>query len=156
MAEISIDPNMKKTILSFITLAITTSTIATPYTETPSVFKQVPSKRIYQPDYLIKKTDQSQVTIHIQRKKYLNGIIDCPSLIYFDKKKIISLHSFEETTLFLNPDRYYIKYAINNSGCINLEFYQNVQPEIDIMTQERLMLGEHVYEFSIGEETKPK
>lgn len=90
------------------------------------------------------------------RKQYLNGILDCPSVIYHDKKKILSLHSFEEAIFYLEPDRYYIRYAVNNSGCINLEFYQLKRPKMDILSQERQLEGDTEYTFSISEHIGPQ
>ncbi|MFV5376112.1 hypothetical protein [Acinetobacter calcoaceticus] len=125
---------------------------AIPDTNVIEVFKKVPEKRIYQPQYLLKGT-APQARIHVMRKQYLNGLLDCPSVIFHDKKKILSLHSFEEATIFLEPDNYYIRYAINNSGCINLEFYQHKRPKIDIMSQERPLDGDSEYTFLISEHT---
>ncbi|RSN96944.1 hypothetical protein [Acinetobacter pittii] len=119
------------------------------------VFKKVPEKRIYQTQYLLKGTTP-QARIHVIRKQYLNGILDCPSVIYHDKKKILSLHSFEEAIFYLEPDRYYIRYAVNNSGCINLEFYQHKRPKMDILSQERQLEGDTEYTFSISEHIGPQ
>jgi hypothetical protein len=77
-------------------------------------------------------------------------------VIYHDKKKILSLHSFEEATFFLEPDRYYIRYAVNNNGCINLEFYQLKRPKMDILSQERQLEGGTEYTFSISEHIGPQ
>ncbi|MBI0422563.1 hypothetical protein I7H67_07060 [Acinetobacter sp. ACIN00229] len=127
-------------------------TYAAPDTKVEEVLKKVPEKRIYQPQYLLKETPP-KARIHVIRKQYSNGLLDCPSVIYHDKKKILSLHSFEEATFFLEPDRYYIRYEINNSGCINLEFYQHKRPKMDILSQERQLEGDTEYTFSISEHT---
>lgn len=146
---------MKRMLLCCYLLASFNFAHAIPYTNIVEVFNKVPEKRIYQPQYLLKGT-HPQAKIHIMRKQYLNGLLDCPSVIFHDKKKILSLHSFEEATIFLEPDHYYVRYEINNSGCINLEFYQHKRPQMDIMSQERLLRGDTEYEFSIGEHTKPQ
>ncbi|PJF05000.1 hypothetical protein [Acinetobacter seifertii] len=127
-------------------------THATSDTNVEEVLKKVPEKRIYQPQYLLKDTTP-KARINVIRKQYLNGLLDCPSVIYHDKKKILSLHSFEEATFFLEPDRYYIRYEVNNSGCINLEFYQHNRPKMDILSQERQLEGDTEYTFSISEHT---
>ncbi|MEN8407128.1 MULTISPECIES: hypothetical protein [Acinetobacter] len=127
-------------------------THATSDTNVDEVLKKVPEKRIYQPQYLLKDTTP-KARINVIRKQYLNGLLDCPSVIYHDKKKILSLHSFEEATFFLEPDRYYIRYEVNNSGCINLEFYQHNRPKMDILSQERQLEGDTEYTFSISEHT---
>ncbi|MBJ9740826.1 hypothetical protein I5523_14365 [Acinetobacter oleivorans] len=127
-------------------------TYAAPDTKVEEVLKKVPEKRIYQPQYLLKETTP-KAQIHVIRKQYSNGLLDCPSVIYHDKKKILSLHSFEEATFFLEPDRYYIRYEVNNSGCINLEFYQHKRPKMDILSQERQLEGDTEYTFSISQHT---
>ncbi|MBE2164718.1 hypothetical protein IIQ43_09235 [Acinetobacter oleivorans] len=127
-------------------------TYAAPDTKVEEILKKVPEKRIYQPQYLLKESTP-KARIHVIRKQYLNGLLDCPSVIYHDKKKILSLHSFEEATFFLEPDRYYIRYEVNNSGCINLEFYQHKRPKMDILSQERQLEGDTEYTFSISEHT---
>lgn len=146
---------MKRILLSFYLLTSFSMTYAASDTNIIEVFKKVPEKRIYQPQYLLKGTTP-QARIHVIRKKYLNGILDCPSVIYHDKKKILSLHSFEETIFYLEPDRYYIRYAVNNSGCINLEFYQHKRPKMDILSQERQLEGDTEYTFSISEHIGPQ
>lgn len=146
---------MKRILLSFYLLTSFSMTYAASDTNIIEVFKKVPEKRIYQPQYLLKGTTP-QARIHVIRKQYLNGILDCPSVIYHDKKKILSLHSFEEATFFLEPDRYYIRYAVNNSGCINLEFYQHKRPKMDILSQERQLEGDTEYTFSISEHIGPQ
>ena len=143
---------MKKILLSFYLLTSFTMTHATSDTNVDEVLKKVPEKRIYQPQYLLKDTTP-KARINVIRKQYLNGLLDCPSVIYHDKKKILSLHSFEEATFFLEPDRYYIRYEVNNSGCINLEFYQHNLPKMDILSQERQLEGDTEYTFSISEHT---
>ncbi|OCZ62447.1 hypothetical protein A7P21_10125 [Acinetobacter seifertii] len=143
---------MKKILLSFYLLTSFTMTHATSDTNVDEVLKKVPEKRIYQPQYLLKDTTP-KARINVIRKQYLNGLLDCPSVIYHDKKKILSLHSFEEATFFLEPDRYYIRYEVNNSGCINLEFYQHNRPKMDILSQERQLEGDTEYTFSISEHT---
>ncbi|MEA1228231.1 hypothetical protein ODQ17_02555 [Acinetobacter sp. IRS14] len=130
-------------------------TYAAPDTKVEEVLKKVPEKRIYQPQYLLKETTP-KAQIHVIRKQYSNGLLDCPSVIYHDKKKILSLHSFEEATFFLEPDRYYIRYEVNNSGCINVEFYQHKRPKMDILSQERQLEGDTEYTFSISEHTGPQ
>lgn len=146
---------MKRILLSFYLLTSFNMTYAASDTNIIEVFKKVPEKRIYQPQYLLKGTTP-QARIHVIRKKYLNGILDCPSVIYHDKKKILSLHSFEEAIFYLEPDRYYIRYAVNNSGCINLEFYQHKRPKMDILSQERQLEGDTEYTFSISEHIGPQ
>ena len=146
---------MKRILLSFYLLTSFSMTYAASDTNIIEVFKKVPEKRIYQPQYLLKGTTP-QARIHVIRKQYLNGLLDCPSVIYHDKKKILSLRSFEETTFFLEPDRYYIRYAVNNSGCINLEFYQDKRPKMDILSQERQLEGDTEYTFTISEHTGPQ
>lgn len=146
---------MKRILLSFYLLTSFSMTYAASDTNIIEVFKKVPEKRIYQPQYLLKGTTP-QARIHVIRKQYLNGILDCPSVIYHDKKKILSLHSFEEAIFYLEPDRYYIRYAVNNSGCINLEFYQHKRPKMDILSQERQLEGETEYTFSISEHIGPQ
>jgi hypothetical protein len=143
---------MKKILLGGYLLTSFSLAYAIPDTNVIEVFKKVPEKRIYQPQYLLKGT-APQARIHVMRKQYLNGLLDCPSVIFHDKKKILSLHSFEEATIFLEPDNYYIRYAINNSGCINLEFYQHKRSKIDIMSQERQLDGDSEYTFLISEHT---
>lgn len=143
---------MKKILLSFYLLTSFTMTHATSDTNVDEVLKKVPEKRIYQPQYLLKDTTP-KARINVIRKQYLNGLLDCPSVIYHDKKKILSLHSFEEATFFLEPDRYYVRYEVNNSGCINLEFYQHNRPKMDILSQERQLEGDTEYTFSISEHT---
>lgn len=143
---------MKKILLGGYLLTSFSLAYAIPDTNVIEVFKKVPEKRIYQPQYLLKGT-APQARIHVMRKQYLNGLLDCPSVIFHDKKKILSLHSFEEATIFLEPDNYYIRYAINNSGCINLEFYQYKRPKLDIMSQERQLDGDSEYTFLISEHT---
>ncbi len=143
---------MRKILLSFYLLTSFTMTHATSDTNVDEVLKKVPEKRIYQPQYLLKDTTP-KARINVIRKQYLNGLLDCPSVIYHDKKKILSLHSFEEATFFLEPDRYYIRYEVNNSGCINLEFYQHNRPKMDILSQERQLEGDTEYTFSISEHT---
>ncbi len=66
------------------------------------------------------------------------------------------MHSFEEAIFYLEPDRYYIRYAVNNSGCINLEFYQHKRPKMDILSQERQLEGDTEYTFSISEHIGPQ
>lgn len=146
---------MKRILLSFYLLTSFSMTYAVSDTNIIEVFKKVPEKRIYQPQYLLKGTTP-QARIHVIRKQYLNGILDCPSVIYHDKKKILSLHSFEEAIFYLEPDRYYIRYAVNNSGCINLEFYQHKRPKMDILSQERQLEGDTEYTFSISEHIGPQ
>ncbi|KIE85079.1 hypothetical protein SD67_12490 [Acinetobacter pittii] len=146
---------MKRILLSFYLLTSFGMTYAASDTNIIEVFKKVPEKRIYQPQYLLKGTTP-QARIHVIRKQYLNGILDCPSVIYHDKKKILSLHSFEEAIFYLEPDRYYIRYAVNNSGCINLEFYQHKRPKMDILSQERQLEGDTEYTFSISEHIGPQ
>ncbi len=146
---------MKRILLSFYLLTSFNMTYADPDIKVEEVLKKVPEKRIYQPQYLLKGTTP-QARIHVIRKQYLNGLLDCPSVIYHDKKKILSLRSFEETTFFLEPDRYYIRYAVNNSGCINLEFYQDKRPKMDILSQERQLEGDTEYTFSISEHIGPQ
>ncbi len=146
---------MKRILLSFYLLTSFSMTYAASDTNIIEVFKKVPEKRIYQPQYLLKGTTP-QARIHVIRKQYLNGILDCPSVIYHDKKKILSLHSFEEAIFYLEPDRYYIRYAVNNSGCINLEFYQHKRPKMDILSQERQLEGDTEYTFSISEHIRPQ
>ncbi|KRI61755.1 hypothetical protein APC62_08150 [Acinetobacter pittii] len=146
---------MKRILLSFFLLTSFGMTYAASDTNIIEVFKKVPEKRIYQPQYLLKGTTP-QARIHVIRKQYLNGILDCPSVIYHDKKKILSLHSFEEAIFYLEPDRYYIRYAVNNSGCINLEFYQHKRPKMDILSQERQLEGDTEYTFSISEHIGPQ
>ncbi len=146
---------MKRILLSFYLLTSFNMTYADPDIKVEEVLKKVPEKRIYQPQYLLKGTTP-QARIHVIRKQYLNGLLDCPSVIYHDKKKILSLRSFEETTFFLEPDRYYIRYAVNNSGCINLEFYQDKRPKMDILSQERQLEGDTEYTFTISEHTGPQ
>lgn len=146
---------MKRILLSFYLLTSFSMTYAASNTNIIEVFKKVPEKRIYQPQYLLKGTTP-QARIHVIRKKYLNGILDCPSVIYHDKKKILSLHSFEEAIFYLEPDRYYIRYAVNNSGCINLEFYQHKRPKMDILSQERQLEDDTEYTFSISEHIGPQ
>ncbi len=146
---------MKRILLSFYLLTSFGMTYAASDTNIIEIFKKVPEKRIYQPQYLLKGTTP-QARIHVIRKQYLNGILDCPSVIYHDKKKILSLHSFEEAIFYLEPDRYYIRYAVNNSGCINLEFYQHKRPKMDILSQERQLEGDTEYTFSISEHIGPQ
>lgn len=146
---------MKRILLSFYLLTSFSMTYAASDTNIIEVFKKVPEKRIYQTQYLLKGTTP-QTRIHVIRKQYLNGILDCPSVIYHDKKKILSLHSFEEAIFYLEPDRYYIRYAVNNSGCINLEFYQHKRPKMDILSQERQLEGDTEYTFSISEHIGPQ
>lgn len=146
---------MKRILLSFYLLTSFSMTYAAPDTKIEEVFKKVPEKRIYQPQYLLKETTP-KARIHVIRKQYSNGLLDCPSVIYHDKKKILSLHSFEEATFFLEPDRYYIRYEVNNSGCINLEFYQHKRPKMDILSQERQLEGDTEYTFTISEHTGPQ
>lgn len=146
---------MKRILLSFYLLTSFSMTYAASDTNIIEVFKKVPEKRIYEPQYLLKETTP-KARIHVIRKQYLNGLLDCPSVIYHDKKKILSLRSFEETTFFLKPDRYYIRYAVNNSGCINLEFYQDKRPKMDILSQERQLEGDTEYTFTISEHTGPQ
>lgn len=146
---------MKRILLSFYLLTSFSMTYAASDTNIIEVFKKVPEKRIYQPQYLLKGTTP-QARIHVIRKQYLNGILDCPSVIYHDKKKILSLHSFEEAIFYLEPDHYYIRYAVNNSGCINLEFYQHKRPKMDILSQERQLEGDTEYTFSISEHIRPQ
>lgn len=143
---------MKKILLGSYLLTSFSLAYAIPDTNVIEVFKKVPEKRIYQPQYLLKGT-APQARIHVMRKQYLNGLLDCPSVIFHDKKKILSLHSFEEATIFLESDNYSIRYAINNSGCINLEFYQHKRPKLDIMSQERQLDGDSEYTFLISEHT---
>lgn len=143
---------MKRILLSFYLLTSFSMTYAAPDKKVEEILKKVPEKRIYQPQYLLKETTP-KAQIHVIRKQYSNGLLDCPSVIYHDKKKILSLHSFEEATFFLEPDRYYIRYEVNNSGCINLEFYQHKRPKIDILSQERQLEGDTEYTFTISEHT---
>ena len=89
---------MKRILLSFYLLTSFSMTYAASDTNIIEVLKST-RKRIYQPQYLLKGTTP-QARIHVIRKQYLNGILDCPSVIYHDKKKILSLHSFEEATFF--------------------------------------------------------
>lgn len=145
---------MKRILLSCYLLASISVTYAAADIDITEVFKKVPEKRIYQPQYLLKGTTP-QARIRVIRQQYLNGLLDCPSVIYHDKKKILSLHSSEEATFFLEPAHYYILYEINNSGCINLQFYQHKRPKMDILSQEHQLEGDSEYTFSISQHTGP-
>ena len=89
---------MKRILLSFYLLTSFSMTYAASDTNIIEVFKKYPKTDL--PTSIFIKRTTPQARIHVIRKQYLNGILDCPSVIYHDKKKILSLHSFEEATFF--------------------------------------------------------